>query len=204
MSIEEIGELRPKEIELLWNGARDANGELSHSETMDGESLGSNGRQFLETADRRTAAEWIAALRGLDDKGLIEARSEERDLFQVTGEGYAVADELQDFAQWTTESVTLRAYYMNAETQELRITCKRVVALPATYYPDQIGADQFVSRSEKERKSLLVEGVESKPENRWEPTDLEFTDIASGKLIQFRVDRMRHQAPGTLKLAITG
>ena len=60
-------------------------------------------------------------------------------------------------------SITLRAYYMNADTQEIKLDCKGIVALPATYYPDQIGADLSVQRSLKERRSLVVEGLDSMP-----------------------------------------
>ena len=203
MGIEEIGELSPKEMELLWNAAKDPDGELLHSETLDGEDLRSNGKHFLAEADRRTAAEWIGALRNLDNKALIEALGEDRDFFQVTAEGYAVADHLQDFCQWEARTATVRAYYMNAEPQELVIPCRRIVSLPATYYSDQIGADRSVMRSVKDRRSLLLEGV-AEPNMDWEPTDVEFTDEESGKTIEFRVDEMMYLRPGTLKLSITG
>ena len=56
-------DLSPKEIELLWNAAKDPRGEILHTRTLDGESIRTNGRQFLENADARTGAEWVAAFR---------------------------------------------------------------------------------------------------------------------------------------------
>ena len=84
------------------------------------------------------------------------------------------------------------------------MACSRVVAIPATYYADQVGADRSVMRSVKERRSLLAEGVASKPAIDWEPTDVEFVDIASGEKREFRVDGMTFLRAGTLKMEITG
>ena len=56
-------DLSPKEIEILWNAAKDPRGEILHTRTLDGESIRTNGRQFLENADARTGAEWVAAFR---------------------------------------------------------------------------------------------------------------------------------------------
>ena len=49
-------DLSPKEIELLWNATKDASGEILYTRTFDGESIRTNGRQFLENADVRTAS----------------------------------------------------------------------------------------------------------------------------------------------------
>ncbi len=204
MSIEEVGELSPKEIELLWNAAKDPNGDFLYSRTLQGEDIRTNGKHFLVDADARTTAEWLTALRHLEDRGLIEALSEERSFFKVTGEGYAVADELQDFAEWRTSSILLRAYYMNADSREATLECKRVIAIPATYYADQVGADLHVMRSMKARRSLIIEGIAAKPAISWEPTDISFTDSASGRTEDFRVDGMTFQRPSILKLPITG
>jgi hypothetical protein len=204
MSIEDIGDLNAKEIELLWNAAKDADGDLLHSETFEGEGIRTNEKHFLEGTDRRTEAEWLTALSSLESRGLIQPLSDERDFFKLTGEGYAVADELEEFASWNTSSINLHAYYMNADSEELTLTCKRVIAIPATYYADQVGADRSVMRSVKERRSLLVEGVSSKPAISWTPTDVDFTDAESGRTESFRVDGMDFLRPGAVRLAITG
>jgi TIR domain len=195
-------DLNPKEVELLWTAARSYDGEIYHSLTLDGEGIRANERHFLLGANARTASEWLSALRGLENRGFIEPSSDDRDFFKLTGEGYAAADQLEDFARWDAHSITLRAYYMNADAQEHKLVCKGIVALPATYYPDQIGAALSVQRSLKERRSLLVENLDSMPNIDWKPTDVEFMDDASGKVETFRVEGMEYIRPGRLKLPI--
>lgn len=195
-------ELSPREMELLWEAARSSNGEIYHSSTFEGQGIRANGRHFLDGADARIASEWLSALRGLEDRGLIDALSGDRDFFRVTGEGYEVADELEEFARWDAHSIALRAYYMNADMQEQRVDCKGIVALPATYYPDQVSVDGFVSRSLKEPRTLLVESVGASPNINWKPTDVEFVDDATGKIETFRVHGMHYIRPGKLKLPI--
>ena len=199
------GELTPKEIELLWTASRSPDGEILHSVTFDGEDIRANGRHLLLNADRRAASEWLSALRGLEARGLIEALSEDRDLFRVTGEGYSIADQFDEFARWDTESITLRALYMNADTDEVTLPCAGIVALPATYYPDQISADRrFVQRGVKEPRTLLVEGLQSKPTIAWQPNAVEFVDPATGKVESFRIDGLECSRPGQIKLPIVG
>lgn len=196
-------ELNPKEMELLWEAAQSSDGEIYHSNTLDGEGLRANNRHFLSGANARTASEWLSALRALEERGLIEPLNADHDLFRVTGEGYAAADQLEGFARWDAHSVTLRAYYMNADMQEQKVDCKGVIALPATYYPDQVGADGFVQRSEKESRSLLVEGVDTFPNINWNPTDVEFTDEVSGRVETFRVRGMQVIRQDKLKLPLS-
>ena len=195
-------DLSPKEVELLCTAAKSSGGEIYHSLTLDGEGIRANERHFLQGADPRTASEWLSALRGLENRGFIEPLSDERAFFKLTGEGYAATDQLEEFARWDAHSITLRAYYMNADTQEIRLDCEGIVALPATYYPDQIGADLSVQRSLKEHRSLLVEGLRSIPSIDWQPTEVEFMDNTTRKVETFRVDGMQYIRSGRLKLPI--
>ena len=196
------GDLNPKEIELLWTAARSSDGQIFHSLTLDGEGLRANGRHFLEGADARSGSEWLGALRSLEARGFIEPLTEDRDFFRLTGEGYAAADRLEDFARWDAHSIVLRAYYINADTQEQKLACKGIIAIPATYYPDQVGADLTVQRSLKERRSLLVEGAGPQPSMDWQPNQVEFVDETTGKVETFRVEGMEYVRPGRLKLPI--
>jgi hypothetical protein len=50
-------------------------------------------QQFLENANARTGAEWLGALRGLEERGSVEALSGDRDFFRVTDAGYKAADD---------------------------------------------------------------------------------------------------------------
>jgi len=49
----DMDDLDPRETELLWNAVKDPRGEVFHSQTLSGEGMTSNGRQFLEGADAR-------------------------------------------------------------------------------------------------------------------------------------------------------
>ena len=138
----------------------------------------------------------------LEQRGFIDAQSDDRDFFRLTGEGYDAADQLEEFARWDAHSFVLRAYYFNADTQEHRLACRGIVAIPATYYLDQKGADLSVQRSLKERRSLLVEGVGSKPGIDWSPNQIEFVDDSTGKVEMFSVEGMEYIHPGRLKLPI--
>jgi len=191
-----------KEIELLWNAAKDPSGEILHMHTLDGESIQTNGRQFLENADARTGAEWLAAFRSLQDGGFIEPLSYGSDLFRVTGDGYRAADDLEGFARWDAKSIVLRARHMKAPDHNVTLTCKGIIAIPPRYFDDQIGADGSVQRSLKEPRMLLVEGIGSQAGLDWSPTEVEFLDCASGQTQKFQVGGMEFLQRGTLKLPI--
>jgi hypothetical protein len=197
-------DLNPREVELLSNAAKSSDGLIYYSSTLDGEGIRASERQFLSGADARTASEWLSALHGLENRGFLEPLSADRDLFKVTGDGYSAADQLEEFARWDAHSITLRANYMNADSKEFELSCEGIVALPATYYPDQIGVDGFVQRSLKEPRSLLVEGLDAVPSIDWQPTDVEFKDGTTETVQSFRVDGMHYIRPGRLKLPIAG
>ena len=196
--------LSPKEIELLWNAAKDVCGELLCTRSFDGESIRTNGRQFLENADARTGAEWIAAFRNLHERSMIEPLSPDGDLFRVTGEGYRAADDLHEFARWDAKSVLLRARYINAPSDEYTVSCKGIVAIPPRYFDDTVGADSSVQRSLKEPRCLFIEGIDCKPGFDWEPTEVEFLDGDSGQSQRFQVHGMAFVSPATLKMPIIG
>ena len=198
-----IDDLTLKEMELLWTAAKSPDGQILYSRTSDGEDICANERHFLEGADARGASEWISALRSLEVRGLIEALSDDRFFFRVTGAGYAAADELEDFARWDARLITLRAHYINADTQQLQLSCKSIIRVPATYYPDDVGADGSVMRSLKEPRLLLVDGVGPDPNIDWQPNEVEFLGDPSGKVEIFRVDSAEYIRPGKLKLSIT-
>jgi hypothetical protein len=195
-------DLGPREIELLWNAAKDPKGEILHSQTLSGEGMRSNGRQFLEDADARTGAEWLAAMRSLETRGFIEPLSSDRDFFRVTSEGYEAADRLEGFARWNVQSITLRAHYANAPTEEHVIGCKGITAVPPRYFPDQVGADGSVVRSLKERRSLIVDGIDKRPPDGWSPTEVEFIDTIGGQVQLLRVEGATVLPQARLKILV--
>jgi hypothetical protein len=195
-------DLSTKEIELLWNAARDSSGQILHTITLDGESIRTNGIQFLENADARSAAEWITAFGNMQRRGFIEPVSYGSDFFRVTGDGYLAADGVEEFARWDASSVVLRAHYVNAHSDEFNLSCNGVIAIPARYFDDQTGADRAVQRSLKEPPSLIVEGITSKPDLAWRPTGIEFFDHATKQVHTFRVEGMEFVQPLSLKLPL--
>ena len=194
-------DLSPKEIELLWNAAKDPS-DILHNITLDGESIRVNGRQFLAGVDARAGAEWVAAFQKLEERGYIEPLSHDSDFFRVTGDGYQAADTLEEFARWDAKSVVLRAHYFRGPSDEITLSCTSVIAIPARYFDDQIGTDGTIQRSVKEPPSLIVEGISSKPALAWTPTEIEFLDPASKKLQSFRVEGMAFLRPRSLKLPL--
>lgn len=78
---------------------------------------------------------------------------------------------------------------MNADKDSIAIKCSGVVEVPATFYPDNVGADGHVMRSLKQDRSLWVEGVERGAIDgiRWKPTDVSFTNEETGERVEFRV-----------------
>ena len=198
-------DLNPKETELLWNAVKDSKGQILHTQTFDGESIRTNQLQFLENADARIAAEWIGAFRSLQARGFIEPLSYDSDFFQVTGDGYRAADELEGFARWDAKSIVLRARYVNArDNKAITLTCKGIIAIPPRYFPDQVGADRSVQRSLKEPRTLLVEGIDSEPALTWTPTEVEFLDVGTGKVVSFLVEGMEFVRPSSLRIPLVG
>lgn len=197
-------DLSPREIELLWTVAKDPEGKLLYSRTFDGEGIRANGRHFLKDADARAAAEWLGALRRLEDRAFIEAISGERSFFKVTDKGYEAADHLEGFTRWNAESVILRTHYMNAPSEEQTLSCKAILAIPARYFDDQVGADGSVMHGLKERRSLLVEGINPGLLGSWNPNEVEFMDAVDGRVERFQIDGMQFLPVACLKLPILG
>ena len=80
---------------LLVEASSDKNGTILMARTMSGLILQTNGRQLCERQDARSEAKWQGAVRELIQQGLIEGRGHKGEVFNVTSEGYRVADELK-------------------------------------------------------------------------------------------------------------
>jgi hypothetical protein len=182
-------ELTVKEHELLDAAVHDPDEQILHTRSDGNEQLMANGKSFLESGGRRARAAWLAALRALEQRGLVEPASADRSVYHVTDAGYRSADRLGAFVRWKTNEILLEALYMNAAKDSLAIKCSGVVEVPATFYPDDVGADGHVMRSLKQDRSLWVEGVERGATDGilWKPTDVSFTNEDTGERFEFRV-----------------
>lgn len=166
--------LSAREQELLWNARQDESAQIAHIKAIGGERLSVNNQTFPEQRDPRSKAEWFGALRTLIYRGLIEGIGSDPDYYRLTDQGWQATDELTDFAVWDVSEVTIeRRYVGRADPDVLALKCRKIVHLPAEFYPDEMGV--------KEPKTLIVEGIDTKP--GWalpfEPTHAWFVDPAS-------------------------
>lgn len=79
-------------VTLLCAAAEDAHGTILMLRTMGGVTIQTNGREFTEAGSRRSEARWEGALNDLVLSGLVRSVSDRGEVFEVTREGYALAD----------------------------------------------------------------------------------------------------------------
>lgn len=78
--------------QLLKEATKDRNGTVLMTETMEGLSVDTNGRDFVSKGDARSEAQWRRAVRELAERGLLEQRDARGEVFSITDEGYRVGD----------------------------------------------------------------------------------------------------------------
>jgi hypothetical protein len=190
-SSEFLPELNPKEIELLVSAARDSSGQISRRKAIGGDQLHVGDRAYMDSRNARSVAEWLGAVKTLVSEDLLEDVGQNGDFYRVTDSGYAAADLLVDFVRWPTNQVTVEARYFNAPTETLTLTCSGVIQLPAVYYQFRIRADLDVTRSEKESRTLLVEGADLEVINAtdWKPNHVSFVIAGTNETKTFLVER---------------
>ena len=82
-------------IKLLVNAAKDPSGQIIVIRVYGGSGISTNGKNFAVPASGpREDARWNGAIDELERYGLIQAANYKREVFSVTREGYAVADEV--------------------------------------------------------------------------------------------------------------
>jgi hypothetical protein len=85
--------LSPEARDLLLQAAKDANGYVLVTLSMDGLSVNTNGRNMvLDRQDPKIAARWRAAVKELVGAGLLEDRRHKGEVFQITDEGYRISN----------------------------------------------------------------------------------------------------------------
>ena len=77
---------------LLKEASRDPTGVILHVSTFGGASLRTNGQSFGAHGDPRNRATWEGALEELENEHLIISKGYKREVFEVTREGYDVAE----------------------------------------------------------------------------------------------------------------
>jgi hypothetical protein len=77
---------------LLVEASRDRGGHILHARFIGGEEVQTNGKQFVKDGDARSRAIWVSALEELSTLGLIRDLGWKGEVYQVTREGYDVAE----------------------------------------------------------------------------------------------------------------
>ena len=90
-----VPQLSKEAEKLLSEAGRDPHGRIVRMNTNGGLYIQTNGREFVEDRTPRGEAKWEAVIRELETQVLIEPTSYKREVFQVTNEGYLIADLLK-------------------------------------------------------------------------------------------------------------
>lgn len=80
---------------LLVEASQDQFGTVMKLAFIGGFQIQTNGKQFVEPGDARSRAAWEGAIESLCREGLLDERGHKGEIFQVTDEGYRVADLLR-------------------------------------------------------------------------------------------------------------
>ena len=80
---------------LLSEAALDRQGQIMHLKMMVGDVIQTNGKQFIKDSEPRTRAIWLGALQELLTHGLVQSVGTKNQVFQLTREGYEVAELLR-------------------------------------------------------------------------------------------------------------
>lgn len=79
---------------LLLEATKDQNGIVMRLDTMNASHVQTNGRDFIQSGERREIARWRGAVDELERLGFIEDRGGKGEVFFVTTSGYDAADQL--------------------------------------------------------------------------------------------------------------
>jgi hypothetical protein len=93
-SVRDVPQLSPEAKTLLVEAAQDPQGNIMHIKYIGGEDLQTNGKEFIEQGDPRSRAAQ-GALEELEEHGLIKALGFKGEVYEVTREGYSMAELLQ-------------------------------------------------------------------------------------------------------------
>jgi hypothetical protein len=77
---------------MLREAAQDSSGMIFRIQSDVGLHIQTHGMNLIDSLDARTQARWDAALRELRDRGLIQDRDHNGEVFTVTSAGFEVAD----------------------------------------------------------------------------------------------------------------
>lgn len=79
---------------LLREASQDPSGTILHVRYIGGTDLQTNGKNLMESSERRLVAKWEAALQELASNELVIQRGNKGEVFEVSNAGYELADKL--------------------------------------------------------------------------------------------------------------
>ena len=80
---------------LLKEASLDAHGHVMFLRYIGGTDVQTNGKNLIQSKDRREVAKWEAAIEELVENGLLIERGHKGEVFEVTNFGYQVADMIE-------------------------------------------------------------------------------------------------------------
>lgn len=80
---------------LLKEASVDKNGTIMHLRHLGGTDIQTNGKNLIQSYERREVARWESALDELSTKNLIVSRGYKGEIFEITNLGYQIADMIQ-------------------------------------------------------------------------------------------------------------
>ena len=89
-----IPSLSRESLILLKEASEDPHGTIMLIKTIGRTSLSVNRKEMIETQERREIAKWESAVQQLLTEGLIVDRGYKGEIFEITNEGYTVADSI--------------------------------------------------------------------------------------------------------------
>ena len=92
-------QLSTKARELILAATANNEGHIHLLRTNQGKIIDAGGKTMNEFGDRRSEAEWESALNQLETNGFVSDPSGKRTYFEVTGEGFSIADELRALSE---------------------------------------------------------------------------------------------------------
>ncbi len=91
-SAAEIPSLSESAIVLLKEAKLDTTGLIIRKRMINGTTIKTNNKNFVNNNDMTSVLKWEAAVREMEYKGLIEDRNYNGEIYQLTAEGYRIAD----------------------------------------------------------------------------------------------------------------
>jgi hypothetical protein len=90
--------LSKEAIILLGEAAADKSGTIISARYIGGHTIQTNGKKFGDSSDRRSMARWEHAIEQLANQGLVIRRGNKNEIFEISGTGYQLAEELNSRA----------------------------------------------------------------------------------------------------------